>query len=283
MTQYQLAIVTFLDILGFRDLVMQTDAAGVASKLEALKRFAVPRRSKYSSGAYEPIALQFSDSIVRVRRVHTKENRQYPIGLLFHELIDLVHAQGELIREGVLVRGGVSFGQVHASRGQVFGPAFVAAYDLETEFALHPRIVIDPTLVVEYRKNPLLKASHHDIEDDVSYVGKLVRRGDDGIWFVDYLRAFAEELDEPETHPIFLKAHRHVILEGARRLAKTPLSSPISKYLWLASYHNGVVSELSAKWFTLYSVKKRDLLVNATDMAALQDFRRLPGLRQRRR
>lgn len=66
-------------------------------------------------------------------------NQRRPIGLFFHELLDLVHA---------------------------------------------------------LRKNDLLKAEHHALEDEEQYIGKLVRRGDDGIWFVDYVRAVETELDD---------------------------------------------------------------------------------------
>lgn len=285
MAAYEFAIVTFLDILGFHDLVMVTDAAVVNSKLEAIEHFTrpiSPPPTDDPDDTYEPIILQFSDAIVRIRRVQTKWNQQLPIGLVFHELLDLVHAQGELIREGVLLRGGVSFGPIYTSKGRVFGPALVAAYELESKFALYPRIVIDPALLAEFQKNALLKAAHHDFEDEEAYVSSLMQRGDDGIWFVDYIRAFESELDDIEMYPIFLQAHRQLIVEGAKRFAG--LSGPMSKYLWLASYHNELVSELNAKWFKHYELKRRDLVISANDMPVLQELRsNLPVHRTRRK
>jgi hypothetical protein len=274
MAGYEFSIVTFLDILGFRDLVMTADATVVNSKLEALERFTRPSSSAHTDNpdeSYEPIILQFSDAVVRIRRTRTKWNQRHPIGLVFAELLDLVHAQGELIREGVLIRGGVSCGPIYTSEGRVFGPALVAAYELESRFALYPRIVIDPALLSEYRNNALVKAAHHALEVDEGYISRLIRRGDDGIWFVDYVRAVESELDEPEMYPDFLQMHRKLIIEGAKRF--TGLSGPMGKYLWLASYHNELVSQLNAKWLKNYELKRKNVLISAKDIPVLQEVR----------
>jgi hypothetical protein len=273
MATYDFAIVTFLDILGFRDLVMGAEAAVVNSKLEAAERFTRPTSPPPTDDpeeTYDPLILQFSDAIVRIRRVRTKWNERWPIGLVFHELLDLVHAQGELIREGVLLRGGVSCGRICASKDRIFGPALVAAYELESKFALYPRVVVDPALLTEVRKSDLLKAAHHALEDEEQYIGRLVRRGDDGIWFVDYIRAVEAELDDRDMYPVFLRSHRQLILDGTERFAG--LSGPMSKYLWLASYHNELVSELKPAWFKHYNLKRQQLLIGSDDMEVLQEL-----------
>lgn len=273
MEAYELAIVTFLDILGFRDLVDKAEAQEVNAKLEAVERFTRPILTPPTEDpeeTYEPFIRQFSDTFVRIRRVRTKLNQRQPIGLVFHELLDLVHAQGELIREGVLLRGGISFGRIYASEDRLFGPALVAAYELESKFALYPRIVIDPFLLTEFRKNDLLKAAYHDMEEEEQYIRNLIHRGDDGIWFIDYIRAVATELDENDMYPIFLQSHRQLILDGTNRFAG--LSHPMSKYLWLASYHNECVSQLKPGWFEHYELKRQHLLINSDDMEALQEI-----------
>jgi hypothetical protein len=270
---YEFAIVTFLDILGFRDLVSDADANAVNSKLEAVERFTRPSSPPPSDDAeetYEPLVLQFSDAIVRVRRVRTKWNIEHPIGLLFHELLDLVHAQGDLIGEGVLLRGGISCGSIYASQDRVFGPALVAAYELESKFALYPRIVVDPTLLAEFRKNVLLKARDHDLGEEEQHVRQLLRRGDDGMWFVDYLRAVESELDDIDMYPHFLRAHRQLVLSGAKRFSG--LTGAISKYLWLASYHNERISALPATWLKHYRIKRNDLLISTEELGVLQEL-----------
>ena len=46
---------------------------------------------------------------------------EYPMGLLFEELICLVDAQAELIDFDIIIRGGVSIGDIFISDGRVFG------------------------------------------------------------------------------------------------------------------------------------------------------------------
>jgi hypothetical protein len=281
---YEVAIVTCLDILGFRELVKTTDATVVNSKLEALERFTFPTPIEPPCDPeeiYEPIVLQFSDSVLRIRRTQTKWNRQYSVGLLFQELIDLVHAQGELIQKSVLIRGGVSYGPIYLLGTRVFGPAFISAYELESRFALYPRIVVDPILLAEFHKDPLLRSAQNTPKGEEEYISRLIRRGDDGIWFVDYIRAIEHELDEPEMYPIFLQMHRKLIIEGGKRF--TELDSPLSKYLWLAVYHNERISELTAKWYKYYGIKKNKLLISESDIPALQKVRTGASAKQRTR
>lgn len=74
---YEQSIVTFLDILGFRDLVMNADPGKVNEKLQALEKFAKPtgKPAGDPDETDEPTVLQFSDTIVRIRRTETKWNR----------------------------------------------------------------------------------------------------------------------------------------------------------------------------------------------------------------
>ena len=263
---YQKAIVTFLDILGFGDFVKDNDDKVVGKILDAVERSTVPNTEMAT--LYQPEVITFSDSIVRIRKVESDENLAYPIGLLFQELLDLVRAQGELIDNNVLIRGSVTFGEIFISDGRVFGPALIEAYELESKFAKYPRIIVDPQLIQEYKTNKLLKAIHHSIEQEIEYVGDLLKQGDDGMWFIDYARAIEEELDEPEMYPIFLQRHREVILSGSKKHKK--LNSVLSKYVWIANYHNQIVSKIEDDWFERNKLDKNDLLISSDEIPALQ-------------
>jgi hypothetical protein len=123
---YQKAIVTFLDVLGFRDLVSNSEASKVNDVLAELGRFAAPKqRSLNSADDDAPQIITFSDSVIRVRLIHTRTNRRYPVGLVFYEVLDLLHAQGELIDKGILIRGGVTYGDIYVEKNKIFGPALL--------------------------------------------------------------------------------------------------------------------------------------------------------------
>lgn len=132
---------------------------------------------------------------------------------------------------------------------------------MENKYAKYPRIILDPKLINEYKTNNLLKARWHNIEQDMESVKAMLMQGDDGMWFIDYGRAIHSELDEPEEmYPFFLKKHREVIIAGAKK--HSVLNDTLSKYVWMAKYHNEIVSELGHS----------NLLISSSDIGSLQSI-----------
>ncbi|NEU14723.1 hypothetical protein G3T14_21835 [Methylobacterium sp. BTF04] len=130
-------------------------------------------------------SIAFSDSVIRIRFFDT----DFSTGALFHEILNLVHVQGEMAGEDVLLMGGVTIGEVHLDGDMVFGPGFNRAYDLESQFAVSRRIVIGQEAFDALRTDRRLISENHTAEEDIAYIRRLVTRSDDGIWFVDYLAA----------------------------------------------------------------------------------------------
>lgn len=225
------ALVTFVDILGFKDIVGKEEPENI---LEILKQVSCFNSSDCEvSGETEARAVQFSDSIIRVRPV----GPEHDYGVLFHEVNDLVCLQGELIHQGVLIRGGVAIGKVYLEGNTIFGPAFNRAYELESRFANYPRIVLDH----EIFENDHLHSKHNSYEDEVGYLKSQLRQDGDGLYFIDYLKAFLSEIDNPNDMPVFIKKCKELILENIKMTRQQP--SIRLKYLWLAKYYNEVVSQ----------------------------------------
>ena len=59
------------------------------------------------------------------------------------------------VKEKIIFRGGVSYGDAYidSNRSMFFGPAVNKAYKLESEIAIHPRIVIDSCIADEVIEN----------------------------------------------------------------------------------------------------------------------------------
>jgi hypothetical protein len=237
---YRPAVVTFLDILGFRDRVAASqDATAIRRILARLRSFSdvgdPDEKTEAEHGLEVTHSIAFSDSVVRIRFFDT----DYPSGALYHEVLSLLHVQAEMMADDVLVRGGVTVGDVYLEGDMAFGPGFNRAYDLESQFANVPRIVIGPEAFVALRTEPRLVAVDHTPEEDIAYLRRLLKRGDDGFWFIDYLQAIRTELDHPELHPNIVAQHRALIINGA---ASAPTHSRVlQKYLWLAHYLNDAV------------------------------------------
>jgi hypothetical protein len=266
---YQKAIVTFVDILGFGDFVQKSDYKAVEKVLDAVEESTSPIiLDELDNEGDNTEVVSFSDSIVRVRKIESEANKKYPTGVLFQELLSLVHAQVELIDLNIIIRGGVTIGDIFISEGRVFGPGLVEAYSLENKYAKYPRIVIDPKLVYEYKTNELLRARWHRLEEEREIVSGLIKQSDDGMWFIDYARAVKSEVDEPEYYFDFLQKHRNVILAGAKNHKK--LNAILSKFVWMAHYHNQIISDISDKWFEKYGLNKKKYSISSDEIPALQ-------------
>jgi len=261
---YRPAVVTFLDILGFSSLVKNGTAEEVANVLKTLRRFADNDKSNDPDDT-EALSFSFSDCIVRVRFLDGV-NQQHPIGHLFHEILDIVHIQGELVPHHILVRGGMTVGDICAAGSTVFGPAMVRAYELESKSAIYPRVVIDPVLLNAIRDDPRLRAAQNSLEYELSAIRDLIRRGESGAWFVDYLRASFTELDEPEDWDVLLAKHQELV---KRRYQDPGRAAYLDKILWLATYHNSIVSEIPSKSFEVKGLSRHNFIVRTKDIPEL--------------
>jgi len=260
-------LVTFVDILGFSDIVDKKSAEQVLKIVSAFRRANNPAiKSKYN-----PKIIQFSDSIIRAQRIDSKHNIDKPSSILFSELLSLIFSQIELIKQGVIVRGGMSLGQLAISEGNVFGPAMVAAYNLESKFAVYPRIVIDPKIISEAKTNRLLWKHGHSAEHEFSSYKDLLTCDSDGIWFIDYLKACSHNLLSSQEDVVqFFDDHKQLIIDNSKRFGE--LTSVSAKFLWLSAYHNRSVSE--CKEF-LWAKTKNDylkLLISETDMPLVKSL-----------
>jgi hypothetical protein len=237
---YRPAVVTFLDVLGFRERVASsrdaTDIQRILSRLRSFSNNDAEEESLGGDGEFEVTrSIAFSDSVVRIRFIDTP----YPSGALFHEILGLVHMQAEMMASEVLLRGGVTVGNVYLEGDMAFGPAFNRAYDLESQFANVPRIVIGPEAFVELRNDNRLVSTDNTADHDIAYIRRMLKCGEDGLWFIDYLAAIRSELDDLAQYPDLISQNRSLILDNIRRV---PAHSRVfQKYLWSAHYLNEVI------------------------------------------
>ncbi|WP_245285061.1 MULTISPECIES: hypothetical protein [Agrobacterium] len=246
---YEPGIVTFIDVLGFRAMLADRSAGEIHDIILSLREISTPevehsRRMKEVRVSSRAFAESVSDAVVRVRVFNT----QHSDGAFFQELLDLLHIQIQCINLGVLIRAGLAIGNVHVGlngTGPVFGPAMVRAYDIESGEAIYPRIVIDDAAYEHFLSDVRLHNENHDLEEEAEYVHRLLRTGEDGTRFIDYLGASEDEHDAFEDYVAFLDRHAALIRQN---LAEAYKASIRRKYLWLARYHNDIVSEIRSRF-----------------------------------
>lgn len=246
---FERCVVTFIDILGYRNLLNTMRAEELVGVVNALRGFAAgdgddaepPRRSDEIRLHTQSFSESVSDAIVRVRTVDT----QSCDGPFVHELIDLMHAIVECVSRGILIRGGMTIGPVHVGldgRGPIFGNGMVRAYKIEDEEAVYPRIMIDDQALEIYLTDAALWKDGEQDGYEAALAMRFIGVAEDGSHFVDYLRAAGPgEFDAGIAgHFDFLRRHKRLIVN---HLANADAKAR-RKLVWLANYHNRYVGEL---------------------------------------
>jgi hypothetical protein len=230
--EYTKQVVTFLDIMGFREIVAKQDAEAITHTLNLIQKKAA---AAGDDSAEATKVISFSDSIIRARPAC-----EDPVAALLYEVGELAAAQWDLMGSGILVRGGITIGDVLVGPGRAFGPAFVRAYELEASWARSPRVVFDPAAVGQIRDQAKL-GNHVTRRKLILAVRKNLRLDQDGIWFIDYIANAFRRLEASEHRRKMMK-HREIIITNANELQ--PNSAVIAKYLWLIRYSNASAKSL---------------------------------------
>jgi hypothetical protein len=131
---YENRLVAFFDILGWRNEIAAagSDPRHIARLASALRMFNANTGSVGDAGAR---LTTFSDNVVF--------SKPFVAGDLAWLLQSLAITQLGLAVQGFWLRGAVTVGPLHHDQHIVFGPALNKAYELESEVALYPRILLD--------------------------------------------------------------------------------------------------------------------------------------------
>lgn len=239
---YARTLVSYVDLLGFADSIRKSQTnpdqiSKILQRLAAIKLVGSggTRPHAYTENQMREIFVSFSFSDLTVRAIKIEE-RAVP-EIVDWELAYLADHQISLALQGVLMRGAICTGDLFTSGTEiVFGPALVKAYNLERDYAIYPRVVIDRELVFEAEERGYY-----------SRLADYLQRGDDGAYYLDYL--FGASITEyvlgsAEVATARIDAHRKMIelvieddIRGKDERFK-------SKYIWLALYHNDSVKRL---------------------------------------
>jgi hypothetical protein len=253
---YRRCIVTYVDILGFKELISksQKDSAVRAGILSALQTFSASLNDAGIPVEGQPpiqppfLVRNFSDLLLRFRPIiDVKDISQAVIS----ELVDICFAQATLLRDGILLRGAVTLGELFWDDNHVFGPGLVRAYEIESRLSTYPRIVVEPEV------NRYLEAEEH-----LKYL-EIISRDFDGSWFVDYLNGYFTSANQflGDLDILGLSEIRDVITADLPD-PQLPVSSKAQKTFWLARYYDRVVQKLIAEAGWPKGQSLQSLLIN---------------------
>lgn len=200
------AVVAFLDVLGFAEMVQ---ADSVATKPTRLLTFLeiFEKIRKDHGGAVR----MFSDSIV-IESDLTLAGVQAVVSLARK-------LQREFLKHGILVRGGVAFGKHFSDSNTIYSEALVNAYYIESRKARNPRIVVDANLVDFFENHPDITAA------DREWLKMSLCRDRDGCAFIDYIAV--DNLEEVYPQVLNLTVS-----------TSNTTDSVVEKLCWLLDYHS---------------------------------------------
>lgn len=217
---YEKKIVAFVDILGFSQFVVSNERNPLDIK-ELLDIFQneckVAREKNLDKTIFNKEITTFSDCIV-ISYAFTN------YGSLFHILLDLFYIQVDFICKGFFLRGGVTCGDVYHNGDMIFGPAMVRAYEIESQKAVYPRILVSPELVEDAIKNP---ADSNNSKEEAEYLKLFLDEIEEGYYELTHFQS--SEFDSSEEADYFYLKMKELINNGVNNNCE----SIKAKYVWL--------------------------------------------------
>ncbi len=230
--RYQPHLVTYIDILGFRELVQQKSPNFISWAIRQVQQITVPNvyTNKHKGENY----VNFSDLIVHTIPLDQR-NQNGSEEILLAEIKYIAMVQAVLIEKGLLLRGAITIGKIERSYDVLFGPGLISAYELERDYAHNSRIVLDNQLLESIKS----KRSFEVLSD-------CIRLDDDGLVFVDYLGFMQKVLNNDRmSYHRLVETHKNLIEKNLLNFQNN--KRVLSKYLWLRKYHNAIVCATVAR------------------------------------
>ncbi len=183
--RYEKCFVAYLDILGFKEKVRETEESPELLK-ELTDTLKINSPFTQSSGKKTTVegkldirSFFFSDSFAFMMKVEKKN--------LPHLFLIVRYLHDVLLKNGLCLRGAVVIGKMYWPKdGEniLVGPAMIEAHKLESEVAIYPRIVISQKLHEYIDGDRNIKTWSEDGKIPLS---EFIKRDKDGVYFFDVL------------------------------------------------------------------------------------------------
>lgn len=209
------AYAALLDVLGYRDRLKRDRDTGVMSFQDALRR-ALSSLGEVNEAQFQYHAI--SDTIL----IYCASKEGF---VEFTQLLQKL--QLSFMGEGLLLRGGVAYGQHFHSGAITYSHALALAYELESKVAIYPRIVVDKNIV--------------ELQQQIEVViPKGLLATQNGVFFIDLIQegqwenvyAMAKSIFESDVSSVDLSEGafmKHLWLQ--RYILDHPLSREAERYI----------------------------------------------------
>lgn len=227
---HKLSYCAFMDVLGFSTRVRASYEEGNEdSLLESFHEILGESITKLKRDADDSMLYfkSFTDNLI-LAYPRFSEDMESEFGFILWAMNEY---QFQMALRGFFIRGGLAVDQLFMDENSVYGAALLTAYDLESKVAVNPIVVLcDSTMAL---------VDHHITYYSGEIAPQLrdVLKGADGRYFLNYLTESIVEGDEGDLLDVKrLRQHKEQIEIALLANAKVP--NVLSKFTWLASYHN---------------------------------------------
>lgn len=190
-------IVAFIDLLGASEAIRNNDSDTNLNTVNHLLSMAINICNKENRNSYGEYQIKaFSDNIVVAHALSNLSPIQEKS--IVHELLYIVSTfQFYSFQVGILVRGGITIGDLFVDARFVWGKALLRAYQLESKIALYPRIVVDNDIydLMKYNENGELCHCHIIKDsDNINYLDYCSFIDDKSL--IEYIKACQKTIDQ---------------------------------------------------------------------------------------
>lgn len=246
--QYDVRVVCFVDILGFKQKINNSDSTQIKNILEKFEKFV-------DNSCYKTKQVtQFSDSIVFSFKYDEPS-------CLFHSMIDLLLLSINLVENDTLIRGAFKIGELYHDDKYIFGPALVDAYQME-EYVEYPCIAIEKKVIdlcSNFSSNPygcdvvdgkrVINKKRATLKEERSYINSMLcfkrikKKRLNIIDYVHYDTLVKVAGIEPDEYPSYMVNLKRIIENGLLSKDK----KVIKKYVWLKNTYNDAIDDYNDK------------------------------------
>lgn len=164
--RYEERFTAFIDILGFKDAILESKVDALIKIIQLLRSEAenkpyIIERENYMVFMAGPGENSASDKFHSSREISVFSDLiviSYAVCndiSILNNLHKLLHSiyfiQEHLANNSILIRGGITCGELYHKGDICIGPALLRAYELEKSHALFPRVIIDPKIIEQNR------------------------------------------------------------------------------------------------------------------------------------
>lgn len=255
MEDYENRIVAFIDILGFKDLIKNSEnnPEQIQKLLEILKYIKAwdshgPNKWDIKVVAVEEDAQRkglekfdisgittctcFSDSIVVSVQCENELINEKASTLIGN--ISKIGAQ--LLQAGILIRGAMTVGNlIHTHDGIIMGPAMIEAYLLESNYAKNPRIILSDKLIGQLNYPLERKRDRYPYHQ---YINRF-EDGCAGFHQMQFFQVMQSEVVEQGMLKYNLDIIRNRLIDGLDMSFSKP--EVFLKYKWLMDQYNELI------------------------------------------